>query len=284
MKILISAAETSSDAHGAELLKAIREQIALKEEKLEAFGIGGPKLQAAGLNVVVDARDLLAMGFLEILGHLPKILRALRRVSQVAKEARPDVAIVIDYPDFHFRLARRLRRYGIPVIYYIPPKVWAWRKGRVTVLRALFEKILCIFPFEVEFYQGQNVPAVYVGNPLVDELPLRLSRPEARAVLGLEKQDKVITLMPGSRAAELKRHLEVLLDSALKAAHELRASGFMGPEERLKVLLPFPVTAPLEALKERVNQYLAQISQTHSSPLLDVRVSPGECSGVSGGS
>src|SRR3954464_3114924 len=131
MKILISAAETSSDAHGAELLKAIRERVKNQKHQgqpiqIDAFGIGGPKLQAAGLRTIVDARELLAMGFVEILRHLPRIFGAMNRVSRAAQETRPDLAIVIDYPDFHFRLARRLRKQGIPVVYYIPPKVWAW--------------------------------------------------------------------------------------------------------------------------------------------------------------
>jgi lipid-A-disaccharide synthase len=148
MKILISAAETSSDAHAAELLKALRER---SSEPIEAFGIGGPKLAAAGQRQVFDAREMLSMGFVEILGRLPKILTALKRIEDEARALRPDVAVVVDYPDFHFRLAKRLAKQGIPLVYYIPPKVWAWRRGRVKFLKRFFRKILCILPFEVRF-------------------------------------------------------------------------------------------------------------------------------------
>lgn len=256
MRILISAAEASSDAHGAELLKAIREQLPAGIH-LDAFGIGGPRLQAAGLRTIVDARELLAMGFIEILGHLPKILRAMNRMVQAARETPPDVAIVVDYPDFHFRLAKRLNELRIPLIYYIPPKVWVWRKGRVRFLKQMFKKILCILPFEENFYLKENIPARYVGNPLLDELPLSLSKDEARAKLNLKAKDRVLVLMPGSRPSELRSHLEIMLESAFLSAKELRKSGVLQLGEVLKVLMPFPLTASFEVLQERVQQWMS---------------------------
>src|SRR6185437_5565712 len=144
----------------------------------DAFGMGGPHLHEAGLRAVVDARGLLAMGFGEILGRLPQIFRALRVISDTARSERPDVAVVIDYPDFHFRLAKRLKANGIPVIYFIPPKVWAWRKGRIKILRERFVRVLSILPFEADFYRREKMPVTYVGNPLVDELPMSLTRGE----------------------------------------------------------------------------------------------------------
>jgi lipid-A-disaccharide synthase len=265
MKILISAAEASSDAHGAELLKALRKQLP-SSEPLEAFGIGGPKLSSQGLRTVVDARELLAMGFGEIFGRLPRIFRALRELSDEAAQERPDIAVFIDYPDFHFRLARRLKLLGIPMIYYIPPKVWVWRKKRVEFLRKFFVKILCILPFEEKFYQEHQVAAKYVGNPLIDELPLNLTQAEARTKLSLAPHDPVVVLMPGSRPSELKRHLELMLDAVKRAAEMFQGKG------RMKVLLPFPVTADLSALRAQIELW----SQRQPKDLgLDLVISQG---------
>jgi lipid-A-disaccharide synthase len=233
-------------------------------EPVEAFGIGGAKLQAAGLRAVVDARELLAMGFLEVLGRLPQILRALATVTREAAAVRPELAVVIDYPDFHFRLGRRLKALGIPVVYFIPPKVWVWRKGRVRWLRERFARILCILPFEEEFYRRENVPVRYVGNPLVDELPLRLTRAEARRHLGLAEEASVLTMMLGSRPAELKFHLEVLLDAAARAATRL--------ERRLVVLLPFSSTSEISGVLRAIQAWQA----AHPDAPLELRPSQGD--------
>ncbi|MCM2277837.1 MAG: lipid-A-disaccharide synthase [Oligoflexia bacterium] len=244
MKVLISAAEASSDMHGAELLKALR---TLARERgigtVDAFGVGGPCLQREGLRTIVDARELLSMGFTEILGRLPRILRALARIAGEATRERPEVAIVIDYPDFHFRLARRLRSIGVPMIYYIPPKVWVWRKKRVTVLRELFTRVLCILPFEEEFHRRAGLPVRYVGNPLLDELPLSLTREAARMALGIDSRRRVLVAMPGSRPSELRNHVELFLEAAERVALGLRERGMLEKTERLLVLVPLPLTA-----------------------------------------
>ena len=203
-----------------------------QNREVDAFGIGGPKLKAAGLRSVVDARELLAMGFTEILGRLPKIFRALRLVSEAAESERPDVAVVIDYPDFHFRLAGRLKRLGIPVVYYIPPKVWVWRKGRIAKIRELFAHVLCILPFEKTVYEKAHVPVTYVGNPLLDELPMTLTRAKARENLGISPSARVLVLMPGSRPSELKRHVIPMIEAAVRSADALKT--------RLTVLMPLP--------------------------------------------
>lgn len=215
MKVLISAAETSSDLHGAELLKSLHE-IAASEglSSIEAFGVGGPKLKAAGLKTVVDSKDLLAMGTWEVLGRIPQILRSLKKMVHEAEQNRPDVAVVIDYPDFHFRLTRKIRKLGIPVIYYIPPKIWVWRKSRIFKIKKYFQKVLCIFPFEEKIYRDALMPVEYIGNPLLDELPLGLSKEEARQKLGVSLDQKILVLMPGSRPSELKNHFSLMLDSA----------------------------------------------------------------------
>jgi lipid-A-disaccharide synthase len=238
--------------------------------------VGGPKLQEAGLRAVVDARELLSMGFVEVLGRLPRVWSALKVLTAEARELKPDVAIVIDYPDFHFRLAARLRALGIPVIYYIPPKVWVWRKKRIRVLRDSFVKVLSILPFEAPFYEKEKVPVTYVGNPLADELPLGLKREQARAKLGLAWNAKALVLMPGSRPSELRLHLEVMLDAANRAAALMRSSGALGADEKLSVLIPLPATADLEALKERVSSWLRAASGGNPQFILDLRVSQGD--------
>ena len=277
MKILISAAEASSDAHGAELLAALQKHYPSgsdgQEQKLEVFGIGGPKLQAAGLKTVVDARDLLAMGFIEVLKHLPRIFSALSRLTQVVRREVPDVAVVIDYPDFHFRLAKRLSKLGVPVVYYIPPKVWVWRKGRIRFLKKYFVKILSVLPFEEDFYQSQNMSVKYVGSPLVDELPIHRSKGEARDRLALKISDLILIIMPGSRKSELRQHLKVMLEASLDAAIELQKRRKLRPSERLVVLMPLPETAPLEQIKRRVTDWCRWNDST--DPKLDVRVSQG---------
>lgn len=270
MKILISAAETSSDQHGAQLLRALQRECAQKGETLDAFGIGGPALKQAGLRVLVDARTLLVMGFTEVLGRLPTIFRSLKTVAETAANEKPDVAVVIDYPDFHFRLAKKLKRQGIPVIYFIPPKIWAWRKGRIKVLRERFVRVLSILPFEVDFYKREKMPVTYVGNPLVDELPLRLTRAEARKHLGLTDSDTVFVIMPGSRPTELKYHLDLMLSSALMASFKI----FKKNGKKLTALMPLPQTSDLKSVQNRVDEWKAR--NPDFAVTLDLRLSQGD--------
>lgn len=270
MKILISAAETSSDQHGAQLLKALQRECAQRGETLDAFGIGGPALSQAGLRVLIDARTLLVMGFTEVVGRLPTIFRSLKIVAESAAVEKPDVAVVIDYPDFHFRLAKRLKQQGVPVIYFIPPKIWAWRKGRIKILRERFERVLSILPFEVDFYRREKMPVTYVGNPLVDELPLKLTRSEARKHLGLSEQDTVFVIMPGSRPNELKYHLDLMLSSALMASYKI----FKQNGKKLTVLLPLPQTSDLGSVQKRVDEWKARNSDF--SETLVLRLSQGD--------
>lgn len=264
MKILISAAEASSDVHGAELLKALKTH-APPGTSIEAIGIGGPKLQAAGLRALVDAREMLSMGFAEILSRLPRILRALRTLVDWAQRERPDVVVVIDYPDFHFRLAKKLRASGIPVVYYIPPKVWVWRSGRVRVMRELFRKVLCIFPFEEEFFRGAGLPITYVGNPLIDELPLSMTQAEARAKLGVRADARVLAVLPGSRPAELKYHLEVMLDAVEKTAEKLSS--------QLVAAIALPETGDPDFVKTRIEAWK---TKRGTPPHAEFRISRGD--------
>lgn len=272
MRILISAGEASSDVHGAELLKALRAEIG-NAEPLHAFGIGGPRLQEAGLEVVVDSRELMVMGFVEVLRQLPKILKVLNRITRVTSQFRPDVAVVIDYPGFHFRLARRLKKMGIPTVYYIPPKVWVWRQGRVRTLKKLFKKILVILPFEQALYEKLHIPVKYVGNPLIDELPLHLSQSQAREQLSLRLDDRVIVLLVGSRESEWNFHFELFLEATLLIEESLRKKGLLPSERSLKVLMPFPATAPLSLLQKRRDHWKTSGSGTSRGKGLEIQLS-----------
>ena len=137
MKLLLSAAEASSDSHGAELILALKKMLPAHLE-CEVFGVGGPRLRAAGLNAIVRAEDLSVMGLSEVFYHLPRVLKSLRSLRQAVADKKPDLAILMDYPDFHFRLAKELKKKGIPAVYYIPPKIWVWRKNRIRFLKDHF--------------------------------------------------------------------------------------------------------------------------------------------------
>lgn len=262
MKIFVSAAEASSDTHAAEALKRLRGICETRGTKLDAYGVGGPKLRAAGLRVIVPAEELLAMGFVEVVGRLPKIRRDLDRLVAAASTERPDAAVLCDYPDFHFKLARRLKPLGFPIACFIPPKIWVWRKDRMRFLARYYDCVLSILPFEEKVYAGSEVRFRYVGNPLMDELPLGETRESARKKLGLEESDRVLVLMVGSRPSEFRFHLAPMLE----AARGLRDSF---ADRRLKILVPVPETADLERFR-KVFDALPGAGE------LDVRVSRGD--------
>src|SRR5437588_1066491 len=150
--------------YGAQLIEALRR----RDPGIEFFGVGGERMRAAGCDTVVDAKDLSVVGITEILSHLPKIFRLYRHLIKEADRRRPDLAIVIDSPAFNWRVARQMKRRGIPVVYYVAPQFWAWRQGRVRLLRKYVDKALVIFPFEEKFYRDRGVDAEFVGHPLAE--------------------------------------------------------------------------------------------------------------------
>ncbi len=262
MKIFFSAAEASSDTHAAEALKRLTVLCAKRGVTLDAFGVGGPKLRAAGLRVVLPAEELLAMGFVEVVGRLPKIRRDLARLAELAAMERPDAAVLCDYPDFHFKLAKRLKPLGFPVVCFIPPKIWVWRKDRIRFLAEFYDRVLSILPFEEGVYAGSDVSFRYVGNPLMDELPLALTHAVAREALGITGSDPVLVLMVGSRPSEFRFHLGPMIEAARITRDAL-------PGGRLKILIPLPETADLELFRAK----LAEIPEARN---LDLQVSRGD--------
>src|SRR5579875_3408032 len=176
------------------------------------YGCAGPKLQALGVEPVIDAANLSVVGLAEVVGHLPRIYREYRKLLRFAAEHPPQAALLTDNPDFNLRLARHLKRRGVPVYYLVAPQVWAWRPGRVAILRELVEKLFCLFPFEEAWFRERGVNATYIGHPLASMVRTRTSRPEFLARHGLATDRATIVLLPGSRSVEIRRHLPVLLN------------------------------------------------------------------------
>ena len=187
--------------------------------RIEFFGAGGERMAAAGCEIVVDAKELAVVGITEILSRLPTILGLYKKLIRAADEKRPDLAVVIDAPAFNWRVARQMRKRGIPVVYYVCPQFWAWRQGRVKLLRKYVDKALVIFPFEEKFYRDRGVEATFVGHPLADLAAPAISR-EAYAAANQLDASKLdcskiwITLMPGSRRKEVRMNLPTILEAA----------------------------------------------------------------------
>jgi lipid-A-disaccharide synthase len=181
---------------------------------LAFFGVGGERMRAAGCDTVVDAKDLAVVGITEILGHLPKIYGLFQRLIREADKRTPDLAIVIDSPAFNWRVAREMKKRRIPTVYYVAPQFWAWRQGRVRLLRDYIDKALVIFPFEEQFYRERGVDATFVGHPLADLPAPAITREEYAVRFHLDPAKPWITLMPGSRVKEVRMNLPTILEAA----------------------------------------------------------------------
>jgi len=210
LKLLVSAAETSADLHAAQVVAALRRKV----PNLRVFGIGGPALREQGLEAVAKAEDLAVMGSLEVISKFRVITAARRALLDLAQREKPELALLVDYPGFHFNVAPKLRAMGVRIAYFIPPKIWVWRKGRVRQMKSWASKVFCILPFEAPLYREAGIPAEFVGSPLVEELPWQVSRAEARAHLGWGADEKVLAVLPGSRTSELANHVGPFLEAA----------------------------------------------------------------------
>lgn len=215
-RILIVAGESSGDLHAAGVVAELRR----RAPELTIEGIGGDRMRQAGVRLHAHAGDLAVVGLVEVAARLPAIWRAYRSMIRCLRDRRPDLVILVDFPDFNLRLARRASRLGIPVVYFISPQVWAWRAGRIRSIAKYVRRLLVIFPFEEGFYRDRGVEALYVGHPLLDRLTSSPSMDEARRRLELEGAAPVLGLLPGSRAGELMRHLPILLRSARRLMTE----------------------------------------------------------------
>lgn len=230
--LLIVGGEASADLHGAKVLRALRE---LRPD-VRPFGVGGEAMRAEGLDLIAPAEDMAVAGITEVLWALPRILGIRRRLLAAARERRPQVAVLIDHPDFNLRLAKKLKAMGTKVVYFISPQVWAWRQGRVKTIEKLVDKMMVILPFEEAFYAAHGVAAEFVGHPLVDELDGTQPRDAARIDLGVSlSEGPVVAMLPGSRAKEVSKHLPVMLRTA-----ELLRERY----PTVEVLIPIASTLP----------------------------------------
>ncbi|MFN0085369.1 MAG: lipid-A-disaccharide synthase [Blastocatellia bacterium] len=214
--IMIVAGEASGDGHGAKLAEALR--AACPEVRFEFFGSGGEEMRAAKVETLVDSREVAIMGALEVARALPKFLRVFRRLREAARARRPRLVILIDWPEFNLRLAKRLHRDGHRIVYYISPQIWAWRSYRVNTIRRHVERMLVILPFEKEYYERHGVEVDYVGHPLLDSVRVTAGREAFCETYGLNPSRPIISLLPGSRHSELAHILPPLLDAAARLA------------------------------------------------------------------
>ena len=215
-QILISAGEASSDMYAARLARALRERMGA-----HLFGMGGPKMREAGVELVADASQIAVVGITEVIRKLPAVWHAWRKLEREAARRKPALAITVDSPGFNFGLARRLRKQGVRNVYFISPQIWAWRPGRMKWIQRRFERVLVIFPFEEEIYRNAGVKAGFVGHPLVDSVRAKMTHEEFARRFGLDAAQRIVAVLPGSRRSEIGRSMPVIAE----ACEKLQGSG-----------------------------------------------------------
>ncbi len=209
-QLMIVAGEASGDLHGANLVRALR----LQCPGITLCGMGGPELEKAGVEILYDASKISVMGFFEVISRLKDIFKAQVTLRKRLESQRPDLLIVIDLPDFNLPLARKAKKLGIPVFYYITPKVWAWRSGRVKTIKKLVDKLGVILPFEKKYFLERGVEAEYVGHPLLDSVKTQVGREAFLTSLHIPQNSTCVGLLPGSRSREVASLLPVFLQAA----------------------------------------------------------------------
>ena len=209
--------EASGDAHGARLVEALHR----RDAALKVFGVAGEQLQRTDFEALISVAGLTGMGLVELAGNLQNLWRAYALLKRALKERRPSLLVLIDFPDFNLRLARLAKSLGIPVLYYVSPQIWAWRKGRVRQIARWVDHMAVIFPFEVAFYERHGVKASFVGHPLLEMVQVNQSREAIFAKIGLDPAKPAIALLPGSRHGEVSRHLPVMRDAAVRLRQEM---------------------------------------------------------------
>lgn len=214
-KILMIAGEASGEMHGAALV----EELFREDNSIQVVGIGGDKMIAAGVNTLFHIKDMAFLGMIEVLKHLPFILKVERELIELVKKEKIKLAVLIDYPGFNLRIAKKLKKLGLRIVYYISPQIWAWRKGRIKKIRKRVDQMIVVFSFEKEMYDEANVPVEYVGHPLVERIEnfKFLPKSELYYNLGLEESKDILLVLPGSR----KHEIEKLLPKLCKASARL---------------------------------------------------------------
>lgn len=209
-KIMIMAGEASGDMHGASLVGEIRKQ----DASVDFSGVGSRRMKEAGVRMLADASELSVAGFTAVLARLGTIYRIYAHLKEFLRRERPDLLVLIDFPDFNILLGKTARKLGIPVLYYISPQVWAWRKGRIKTIARMAKAVIVVFPFEVPLYEQAGVDVRFVGHPLADVVRSYLSPEQAKGAFGLDAARRTVALLPGSRKSELIHLLPDMLSAA----------------------------------------------------------------------
>jgi len=212
--VLIIAGENSGDRYGAELVKEFKK----KYSQIEFFGIGGSHMEHEGVQLLFSVQDLALVGIIEVLSHIPRIKKIFNSITDEVKKRKPVAAVLIDSPDFNLRLAKKMKRLAVPVpvLYFISPTVWIWRKWRLRIIKKYVHKMLLIFPFEEDIYRKYDIPAVFVGHPLVNKVNISMTREDFYHKYGINSEKILICLLPGSRSSEIGYHMPSLMEALKK--------------------------------------------------------------------
>lgn len=238
MKIFLSAGEASGDIHGASLAREIKKL----SPETELLGLGGNEMQAEGVRLVRNYKDYNVMGVAEVIKNLPRIFKLLNDLTEIIRAEKPDLLVLIDYPDFNWRLAKRAKKLGVKILSYIPPSAWAWRKGRAKTCAKIADEFIAIFPFELPVYQKAGAKISFLGNPLVDTVKANLSAEESRKFFQVTEDEKIVLLLPGSRRQEIK----LLLPEMLKATKILSA------DTSIKFFLPVASGVDVAEIEKKI--------------------------------
>ena len=248
-KIMISVGEASGDLHGASIAAELKKI----KPNIKMFGMGGKAMRKAGVELSHDFADLDVMGFVEVIKNLPRFFRLRDELVEIMKKEKPDVLLIIDYPDFNMRLAKCAKELGIPILSYIPPSAWAWRKGRAKSVAKIVNKIASIFPFEADVYRKAGADVAFVGHPLLDIVKPSMTKEEACQFFAANPEKPIILLLPGSRKQEITGLLPIMLESAEKMLQE-------NPD--CQFFLPAASTISPEMLQGILNNYKVKVHLT----------------------
>lgn len=260
MQVFVIAGEASGDLHGSNLIHALRSKL----PQTRFVGIGGPKMEEAGLELLFPSSDLAVVGVVEVIGHIRPILKAFGRTTAWLRKKKPDLLILIDYPEFNLQVATRAKKLGIPIFYYISPQVWAWRQGRVKKLRRLVDRMAVILPFEKAFFRSHGMEVSFVGHPLLDVVKAGVSKTEFCKKAGINPERPIVGLVPGSRKSEVSRLFPVMAGAAERIFQDRHDVQFVVP------LAPSLDPGILESFNHRITELITtdphRQSQTDRSP------------------
>lgn len=257
-KVFLSAGEASGDHYGAGIVRGLG--VALPDSSF--IGLGGSEMERAGLRRIIRAEDVAVMGITEVLLHVPKIYGSYRKLVRSIGEQRPDIAVLIDFPDVNFRLAKHLRRAGVPVVWFVSPQLWAWKRRRLRWVQERVDRMLVIFPFEELFYRARGVQAEFVGHPLAEPTGAGASRSAYATAHGLDPLKQWIALLPGSRAKEVKTNLYTMLQAAI----------LLGSGEEFEFLLPVASTLDSAWLESQIRTWVARRKHFGGKPLPRIKL------------